>query len=1195
LYKFYVVGLGGSGGKTLQFLMDQLASELRDRGWTHDHLPRCWQFVHIDVPHQPDGVDKDEGLPPTVPDQGGTYLGVTTPADQYQQLDTALARSLSDIRPGNALRQLVRWRPDAGKVNFSIVNGAGQYRAVGRLATLARSNSIYGGLVAAAQDLMAPTVHQDITELRQIMKLGSAQGTIVLVVSSLAGGTGASMTLDVCNLLRGVKHEIPQFPGDQAIAYLYTPDVFGKLDAAKIAGVNANALGTISELMAAQAASRRPWTDEEWSVYGTGAAPGKATGRGPYAVFPVGATNGISGALFGDGKSTTIYRGFARALAAILLSESQQNQLTSYVLGNFGSQRNSAVDLSELSWAPDGSQEAAPFSALGFASIGLGRDRFAEYAAQRLARLAVERLLRGHIDTSVLQGRRTDQEALAAYANEGYSQFLRWAGLPDSRPTHGDPLTAWVGQIWPIDRQRDLVGRSMGEMFGELRHGGVQQTAAWFAGHLRDLIPRYFHRVTTTADTEAHNSAQMWVRDIQTRIETAVMLTVGRFGIPVAQRILERFEVDLRSWGQLLRTASLGSADAAQVSADSVTPLVAINGRIQSDHAVLTTIETRVNGELSIQALRRGGLVAADLVEALAGDVIAAMVSALSGSAAQLAGEENAIGLDGAVATVRTTVIQAWPEDDRVPSRFATATNEVLLEAIDTYPGRFRAKVTETFATTVMPGGGHPDDSESRVLALEQIATFLEVDPSGQQTPKPVDKLLVGGASVRGPFKIGRRADWWPRLFAGAASHQSAWYEPQLSGPQILDGARRWVGRDGYPLKEFVRQGIKRYLSPPNQTASKTMLEEGFAAKFSEALELAAPLVGVDPNMVSAVHGEPVRVSYQFSATPLQTAPEAVKQIKLAIQANPAVDTRLTSQALDAAMTGPDSTIDVPRIDIIGTYARPYSPIVFSSLQQPIQAQWSTGNSVGQRLEFWRWRRGRPLTDFAPVSPEWLQAFVTGWLVGRFTGEIQTPVPGDRTSAIRVYDDRVWRQFPDPLIGVQQINKDLTGWAIPAAVIESMPLAIAQCHGDPSLTPLQAYVATRRLGQELPLTGYELHPAIRSWLVDGVSRSGQLPQIVRADVTLTDAEQRLKHATEWLNRLIDAVSSKLLPQSVEGAPGGGEFSTIDQHNFRDVPREWEIAELIVVGARQVLAELRRPDYLGSVVTDDEHGIDDVEA
>ena len=45
--KFLVVGVGGSGGATLRYLMDQLGADLRKRG-IHE-LPDAWQFVQIDV------------------------------------------------------------------------------------------------------------------------------------------------------------------------------------------------------------------------------------------------------------------------------------------------------------------------------------------------------------------------------------------------------------------------------------------------------------------------------------------------------------------------------------------------------------------------------------------------------------------------------------------------------------------------------------------------------------------------------------------------------------------------------------------------------------------------------------------------------------------------------------------------------------------------------------------------------------------------------------------------------------------------------------------------------------------------------------------------------------------------------------------------------------------------------------------
>ena len=124
MYKICVVGLGGSGGKTLQFLMDQLHSELARHGWTEDRLPRCWEFVHVDVPPTPDGVGA--GLPPTVPAQGGTYIPVSSPTDSYAVLDSALQSNLTNQPAGSQLRQLVRWRPNAARVTTPITLGAGQ-------------------------------------------------------------------------------------------------------------------------------------------------------------------------------------------------------------------------------------------------------------------------------------------------------------------------------------------------------------------------------------------------------------------------------------------------------------------------------------------------------------------------------------------------------------------------------------------------------------------------------------------------------------------------------------------------------------------------------------------------------------------------------------------------------------------------------------------------------------------------------------------------------------------------------------------------------------------------------------------------------------------------------------------------------------------------------------------------------------
>lgn len=1175
MHKFFIVGLGGSGGKTLQFLMDQLRSELRRREWKGEHLPRCWQFVHVDVPAQPDGIG--DGLPPTVPQQGGRYLPVTTPNDRYQQLDAGLEQALAQDSV-KQLRQLARWRPDAAQVNTPITKGAGQYRAIGRLATLARAREIFTGLRDAAQTLNSGEAFEDFSELQKCLgnRYAPPQDTMVIVISSLAGGTGASMTLDVCNLLRGVQQSVPNFPGEDAIAYLYTPDVFGRLDESARSGVNANALGTIAELMNARAAAQRPWTKADWDVYRVGQQPPSA-GRGPRAVFPVGATNGISGAVFGDGQATTIYRGFARSLASMVLSEAQQTQVLSYVVTNFGN-TEALPDSSDLAWAPGGGRDALGFGAIGFASIGLGRERYAEYVAQRLARQAVNRLLRGHVDASVREGRRTELEARNQYAADNYPQLLKWANLPPTPPwDEYAPLRQWVGDVWPDESQRAMVEGQLVQLVNEAAPPGTRQKTGRYAQQLGAAIPRVHRFVASEADRLIRQDAAGWVPRIQSRIEAAVLHAVARWGLPVTRRMVEQLEAELRQWANWLRARSQPATSPDHLVNDVLTPLYATDGVIDPSHALLQQARGAVGDALEDVAARTAAAVVADLVYGLAGEVVRGIAVGLADVERSLADAESRQAVDQTVSSVRTSVVQAWPQGDLVPRRFATATNEVLLERIDTYPVRFLEHVYLTFEGTPMPSGGRPTREQALDRAVEEIITFLRYDASGQY-PTPVEHLTAWNSDDHSPVKLGRRGSWWPRMLASAAPTQTAVYEPALTAAALLEGARQWVGRPGQPLQGFVRQGLRSFLEEgADGPQARQTREEDFATRFRSALQLAAPLVGVDPTMVQAIHDQQVKVTYQFSAAPLRGAGAAVTRIRQEIEADPAIDSGPTLEQWERALGAEEANTDLPSVEIFGTYAYPYSPLVFTSLLGPIQEQWAQAISPQQRAAFWKWRRGRSLDEFIPVSPAWIQAFVTGWLVGRLTGEIRVPRATDADQRIRVWNDRGWVSFLEPLLGVQQLNRDLEGWGVPAAVVESLALALAKCNGDARLTALAPYVAVRRLGEELPLPGSAQHGALHSWIVLGKSRPGDRPQ-VREAAPQDTLDERLTSARDWLAALQAQMTERLLPTDRDGADLNGQFSQITRYNLGDVPREWEIAPQIVAGVDAILDELARPAY-----------------
>ena len=955
MYKICVVGLGGSGGKTLRFLMEQLSAELASLGWTDSQLPRCWEFVHIDVPAAPDGLGP--GLPPAVPDLGGTYIPVSTPNDDYAVLDAALQRSLVNQPAGNQLRQLARWRPQPSSVD-AITHGAGQLRAVGRLLTLARAGMIYERLVPVAERLNQNAADRDLGRLAgtlarpgeaEAVKNTSSQGTILLVVSSLAGGTGASMTLDVCNLLHAVASQVPNFP-QESLAFLYTPDVFTELDDMSRGGVNANALGTVSELMSAMAGRQQPWTPEEWAVYGGVPRP-TAPGRGPMLSFPVGSYNGISGARFGDGRTDTIYRGFARSLGALFLSEAQQGQLMSYAVGNLNNSKRFVQDHTLMSLQParggadSERNEPMVFGSLGFASIGLGRDRYAQYAAQRLARQGVERLLRGHVDLSVIQGQRSPQQAINTTATEYYPQFLAWAGLPDLRARDNSYLNALVSDVW-AESARDSLSASMTqETVGPVLQPGITGKGAYFAQQIAGLLTASFPRVRDAADAELRDAAVRWVPAIQARLESATLRVVGERGLPVAERLLEIFGTDLQVAAEALTRNSAMPQQPHEIAVEVTGELQAVTSTIDANHGVLNNATNRIRTHFSSLFVRRGAATTGELLTQLNADLLGPLRSALGQTRAELESAEKASNASGPVSTVATTLVQQWPRGTEVPARFATAQNEVLLEDISGYPRSFSDHLVQGFSGSAI-GGTNPSAERAEELALFEVLTWLDAD--SRTRLRQADRL-TGFTADGSPTRIGRRAEWWPQALASVAPSRPAAYDVDLDHKDVLDGALAWVTRAGHVMGSFIQEGLDTYLARPGAGVNeREATARRFVERFRDALQLAAPLVGVDPRMVQAVHSQKVAVAYRFSELPFGKDDAVGSMLMQALQADSTVDPKSLDNFTEALASAQRN-----RIDILGAYANLYHPIVFSSLQKPIRNQWLDSTSAQMRTAFW--------------------------------------------------------------------------------------------------------------------------------------------------------------------------------------------------------------------------------------------------
>lgn len=1187
--RMLIVGCGGSGGAALAYMMDQLRSDLA--GYGIDKLPAGWQFVHLDVPTSPSAVENVG----TVPDLGGTYVGTGPENDGYKVLDNALSQRLANSQ---ALDTLATWAPrEPESVYTPLSTGAGQYRALGRMITLSRVGQVRDALQAAWDRLYLNST--DI-EMRSLSIPGagaysSNDQPLVLVVSSMAGGAGASMALDVCRILTLVQGVDPRLMA----VFMVTPDVFEALPASAVTGTRPNALAMLGEIVASQTGSARESDVALLRALGYERGEGE---RIPFArVFPVGRYVGAQRTVFGDGSPDAVYRGLGRGLAGLMLSGPALQQFVEWDLTNGVGDQGS---LEFLGWG-NKQWNNIPWGTFGYASLSMGRDRYAEYAAQRLARASADKLLSGHRQPN---NESSDEEQVNSILDNQWQNICHHLGLPVA-PVGGQ---ASVGE-WITSRvlPRDQVAQYASGIINSTVRPRIDQTPGVNAEQWASMVYRALGEqrepIKGEAATIAYSVAYQWTQQFASALQQATTQALATLGLPYATGLVKR--VSRLMQDQILPEAGQASnytpPDVVDPGPEASRTLASLKGTLANTAAVSEQVFGGLQGPIQQQIYASVAYQLANAAGSIVGEIFEPLLGALDEAQTLLRQASSAPRSETGLAHLQTNEYAAWPSDadERVAERFSEADNEVMLTRSDEFKQRYEIDLPSSVAITAN------DVHSFRVAssrAADHVITGLWPTVAGSPAPGE-ESPIIERTSAWISRAFPRHPETGDTLIASPAS-----FDVHLRPAEILDRARRFVQRPGQAFDRFCSVSLRDYVS--GRSGSDFQVAESELAarrndlllKFIQAVNLARPLASVNENAMQAIHGVSEMVyRYKFSSVPflgLSVSNDLTSSLNQQLRID-----KNSIGALEKALSDEATT---KRIDIFGSYPN-YSPLAYDSVIEPASRQWRESSS-GERQAFWTDRRARPLPASLPMHASERRAMVGGWVLGRCLGLINVP-PAPYSSPVQVWDGETkrWLSFPHPLLTPQ--SKFLADYDWLPAILESVLLAIADSHQPPAMHSMYPYRALRRIfdaGEQNPTSGLDqdqlaAKAGLVEWLRTGDLGTGIGSVIADAGPDV-DVDTRAARLETYLTEYRSFVGTHFMRQGdgMENgrspAPGGGVFSTVAVRAqasktpfFRDVAPDvyWAVGELLSLLPSAVqLAKLppkkaSTPEFPSSTVDD----------
>ena len=1042
-------------------------------------MPECWQFLLIDVAESPDGVHGDV---PKVLTGTSDFFGLSDPRAEWEDLVASLPSSPIDVAAG--------WRP-VPPYPAQPKNGASQYRALGRLAAVVNLKEIKERIKSTVDHLAGTDTDKDLKEIARLTEADASLGDgteNIYLVTSLAGGSGSGLFLDVANVL--------QMMGKKYTTILYTPDVFDELGpVGGNRGVTPNTMAAISELISAWENLGDFSEAENHVMQAAGLGRGSAKRR-------VADTHLIVGREASGYSLTTqnqVYHTAARAIAALTLNGAVNEEVQRYIFDNLNSLTpQESIRSLRIS---DGNASNDVATSIGFASVSTGRHVFGSYAAERVSRYLIEQIID---DDERVNRLLQDEDTFKRDARN----FARRAGVLGLNRGDNQILSAVRGG------SEDVVNSFAADVRKQVEKILAQAPfGTWNVAQVGGGLDQNFDAKKREAADEYRQSrsrrAKEWTIQAQATLLNETAQSIAENGLGLTIEFLRQLQSDLKEGSRDLMSDADDIAKSIKTAMSSaVNALAQVGDKVKlllNSAPVQENLNQRQT-QLENEVARGNAEKTAALLEGFNTGVVGPLLSELDNFRSSFRSSAN-----------RDDVKAVWTElaKGETPSHLTPTGNEIFLDSPLHFEQDFDDLLDVMFKESPLKGLQKASAEvlktvwKGRDTSGESESTLVKSNPEfDQQHFIKVDALWSAGLtgltdddSQRGTYRI----------------------DP-LGVDKILLTARTWQ-RERAVISDYTNIQLNEYLYPkdgPDRTAD-----------FIDGLERALSMSGC--------LAEPDRGAMQGYAGP-KTAPTTVlllgeipvkKRTNGSLTAEASAVSNLLMQyakdqfpSQEKALANIKESARGSAVEIVSVYKEKMHPSVFKSIAEPIRHQWSEVIADrNKRADFFTMRRSRVLPQFVPVSRPVLINMVKGWILATTLGSVSLSdmkkfLEEDGHFAIRILDPKASKssgyisQFPDAVLRGGRQGQKFARPDILGSLLESMILAFASVeHGW-----LDPYVRLARLG------GGEDRD-LSTWLLTGHT---DLPSDtlfpVEPDVRLagaTNLEERKTNIHKVLKEMLD--------------------------------------------------------------------------